>query len=203
MAWKILLGMIILAVAVVITLGTISSNPPSNVTLDVFSVPNVEGWPWFEDSYFNLRFQYPPEWKVEKTDVTNYYNESGLDLMGEDAAAAGPDRYKTWIIRVVPPYDDIQIINRGGVGVVHSSIIIEQPNRFHGNNSLYSDSIRPTDREYESVLDQYDENFHFNFTSHYTFENGISTTSISVGHSQDGVIAGVTAVKRKRHAEHL
>lgn len=97
----------------------------------------VAGWPWFEDSHFNLKFQYPPGWKVEKVDITNYHDESQMDLSGEDAALAGPDKYKTWIIRIVPPEDSsrgrLAIENNCGMG---SAIIIEQPNRFCSTVSL-------------------------------------------------------------------
>lgn len=158
-------------------------------------VTTIEGWPWFEDSYFNLKFQYPPEWKVRKIDVTNYYDESELDLMGEDAAVAGPDKFKTWILEVVPPYEDVQDINRGDVGVVHSAVIIKQPDRFRGNNSHFSDVVRSKDREYESVLDPYAEDFRFNITSHVVFRNELTTSSISFGRSPDGRIAGIAAVK--------
>jgi hypothetical protein len=160
------------------------------------SVPfTIKAWPWYEDGYFNIKFQYPPEWKVEKVDVTNYYDDSGLDLAGEDAALAGPDRHRIWILRIAPPNGDILDINLRNVGTLDSALIIDQPDRLYGNNHFRSDVTRPKDYAYESVLDPYDETFRFNFTSHATFGDGAATTSISVGHSRDGKIAGITAVK--------
>ena len=155
----------------------------------------IEKWQRFEDPYFNITLQYPPEWKVEKVDVTDYNDYSQLDLAGEDAAVAGGDKYKTWIIRIAPPYKDVQEINRGSFGTVHSAIVIEQPNRVHGNNPIYSDVVRPRDREYEAVLDSCGEGFHFIYSSHAAVWDGQATTSTSIGHSPDGSVVGITATK--------
>src|SRR6266550_2201285 len=82
----------IVIIVLVACCGALQRTPASTVS----NTAAIEGWPWFEDYYFNLRFQYPPEWRVEKVDVTNYYDDSESDLMGEDSAVAGPDRFKTW-----------------------------------------------------------------------------------------------------------
>ena len=182
----------LLAVASIIVAISCATDPRENFV----SSFAIQDWPWYEDSYFNIKFQYPPNWKVEKIDVTDYFDESSLNLMGESAAVAGPDKTKSWIIRIKPPYMDIQEVNRSNVDIVKSAIIINQPNRISGNNHFYSDVWRSKEREYESLLDSYDENFRFNFTSHAISADENATTSISFGHSLDGAIAGITAVKR-------
>jgi hypothetical protein len=186
-------GFTLMAAALIIACHTIAHPiSASNVAVPIA----VANWPSFEDAYFNIKFQYPPEWRVEKVDVTNYDEESHLSLMGEDAATAGPDKYKTWILRILPPYDDIQRIHEGALGIVPSAIVINLPNQTYGGSVLSSDVSRPNDRAYESALDKYDEGFRFVFTSVAGFNSPEGSTSVSLGHTGDGSIAGIIAVKR-------
>ncbi len=198
---KELLTYFILFLVVIVLVWVISVNYNKNSIDQV----TIKDWPWYQDEYFNIKFQYPSDWKVEKVDTTDYYNDP-IDwslLGGEDAAVAGPDIHKTWIIRIVPPYEDIQEIQRGMVGTVHSAIVIDQPNWFNGNNYFFSDVSRPKEWGYEAVLDPYGEGFRFNFTSHLAFVDRNATTSISFGHSPDGSISGVTALKLLPNGYHF
>jgi hypothetical protein len=162
---------------------------------NILATTSVRGWPWFEDPYFNIKFQYPNGWKVEKVDVTNYLEDPDRNLAGESAAVTGPDKVKSYVIRIEPPYEDLQVINRGSLDTVRSAIVIEQPGRVHGNNHFYSAVLRPDEREFESVLDPYDPDFRFNLTSHIQLLDPAARTFISFGHSRDNVISGITAVK--------
>lgn len=193
--WAGMLFLVSLTAICAVHVGQIAP-PKANVAL-------IEGWPWFEDAYFNLKFQYPPQWKVHKIDVTNYVDQSRLNLAGEDAALAGSDGIRTWIIKITPPYEDTQIINRGNIGVTDSSIIVLQPNNCCRGTSLFSAATRTADRQYESVLDPYSEDFVFNIMSHLTLTDTESETFISVGYSRDGTISGITAVKRLPNLYHF
>lgn len=108
----------------------------ASIAAQLYKNPNQtedSEWPTFTDDYFNITFQYPPDWKVNKVERTNYCDESQLDLGGEDAAAAGPDVFKSWAIEINQATTSVTAI--GGKIVLR----IDEPNDIYDTNEFLTE----------------------------------------------------------------
>ena len=151
---------------------------------------SIDGWRWYEDEYFNIKFQYPPDWKVEKVDLTNYVRSEEFP---------GHDTVKYWELRVIPPWDDkIEGVYQRN-GTEDSGINILQPGI---EASLGNYGHRPKEFKYEEILDHFDGGLSFNIEQRVVYLADGLVTRVSVGKSQDQKIAGITATKHfSRHQQ--